>query len=127
MARKSKPPVALEDAHAIGGLLRGLRRSAGYRAVQDAADQPACPAARQTIYAYERGGLVPSLQQFLELVEFYALKGDRRPAAKAPEDLRTQAVAAVVRALSLPAYHVTAAMDLIARLQPPPAHRRRRG
>ncbi|MGH2670644.1 MAG: hypothetical protein ACRDH5_16300, partial [bacterium] len=79
---------------------------------------PACPAARQTIYAYERGGLTPSLKQFLELVEFYALK-QQRTGAKPTEDLRAQAVAAVTRALSLRAYNVTTAMELIQRLQPP--------
>jgi hypothetical protein len=83
-------------------------------------------AARQTIYAYERGGLVPSLQQFLELVEFYALKAKRGPDAKPEDDLRVQAVATVVRALSLPAYHVTAANELIERLQPPMAAARKR-
>jgi hypothetical protein len=86
VARKKLPPVDREEARTIGALLRGLRRSAGFRAVQDAVADPACPAARQTIYAYERGGLVPSLAQFLELVEFYAL---RRPRARreAVEDL----------------------------------------
>ncbi len=118
MARKKQTPVAEEDARVIGGLLRGLRRAVGYRAVQDAADAPACPAARQTIYAYERGGLTPSLKQFLELVEFYALKAEPGPDAKATEDLRAQAVAAVTRALALPAYNVTTAWKLIERLQP---------
>ncbi|HEX9122964.1 MAG TPA: hypothetical protein VF984_06335 [Actinomycetota bacterium] len=119
MARKKQTPVAEEDARTVGALLRGLRRSAGFRAVQDAAEAPGCPAARQTIYAYERGALTPSLKQFLELVEFYALKGHSGRPAKAPDDLRTQAVAAVHRALQLPAYHVVTAMDLIERLQPP--------
>ncbi len=123
LARKKQQPVSQEDARAIGALLRGLRRAAGFRAAQDAAGVPGCPAARQTIYAYERGGLVPSLKQFLELVEFYALRSERP--AKAEEDLRAQAVAAVVKALSLAAYHFTAATDLIARLQPEaPAPRR---
>ena len=92
----------------------------------DAAVAAGSPAARQTIYAYERGGLVPSLQHFLELVEFYALKSKRGPDAKPEEDLRVQAVAAVVRALSLPAYHVTTANELIERLQPPTAPVRKR-
>ncbi len=123
MARKKQPEIARGDAEAVGGLLRGLRRAAGYRAVQDAATDPACPAARQTIYAYERGGLTPSLAQFLELVEFYALT----PAAggKADEDLRAQAVAAIVRALTLPPYRFVDAMQLMARLQPHPAPRRK--
>ena len=102
------------SAKIIGGLLRDLRRGSGLRAVQAAADTAGCPAARQTIYAYERGSLVPSLEQFLELVEFYAL--DVAPADPA---VRNEAVAAVVKALTLPAYHVTDAMDLIARLQSP--------
>jgi hypothetical protein len=126
MPRKKTEPVDQETARTIGGLLRGLRRSAGYRAVRDAAGRPGCPAAQQTIYAYERGGLVPSLKQFMELVEFYATahRDDL------PEDervvVRYQAVAAILRALTLPAYHVTEALDLIQRLQPPPARGRRR-
>lgn len=43
---------------------------------------PACPAARQTIYAYERGGLVPSLAQFLKLVELHAPEATPGPAPK---------------------------------------------
>src|SRR5207248_244452 len=74
--RKKQEPIDPEVARCIGGLLRGLRRSAGYRAVKDAAAQPECPAAQQTIYAYERGGLVPSLKQFMELVEFDALQSE---------------------------------------------------
>jgi len=107
-------------------MLRGLRRAAGYRAVQDAASASGFPAARQTIYAYERGGLTPSLQQFLELVEFYALQPGRGDGAKPEEDLRSQAVAAVSRALTLRAYHVKQANELIERLQPALAEGRRR-
>ncbi|MEX0990893.1 MAG: hypothetical protein WD004_01295 [Actinomycetota bacterium] len=114
MPRKSKPPVDRTSARTIGGLLRNLRRAAGLRAVQAPADTPGCPAARQTIYAYERGGLVPSLPQFLELVEFYSLN-----VPSAPVEIRHQAVSAVVQGLTLPAFHVTNAMDLIARLQVP--------
>jgi hypothetical protein len=124
VARKKQTPVTPEDARTVGALLRGLRRAAGLRAVQDAADAPGSPAARQTIYAYERGGLTPSLKQFLDLVEFYALKAPPGPAAKPTEDLRAQAVAAVARALTLPAYHVTAAWDLIRRLHPPAQRKR---
>lgn len=126
VARKKLPPIEPEQARTIGALLRGLRRAAGFRAVQDAVADPACPAARQTIYAYERGGLVPSLAQFLELVEFYALEATPGPGAKPPEDLRTQAVAAVVTALTMPCYHMTEAMRLIGRLQVPPPPRRQR-
>lgn len=118
MARKKLPPVAREEAHTVDALLRGLRRSPGYRAVRDASSAAGFPAARQTIYAYERGGLTPSLQQFLELVEFYALKAEPGADAKPVEDLRSQAVAAIVKAMSLPVYHVTEAMRLMARLQP---------
>ena len=67
MARKKLPPVPREDARTIGALLRGLRRAAGYRAVQEAAAASGFPAARQTIYTYERGGLPPPLQPFLKL------------------------------------------------------------
>jgi transcriptional regulator with XRE-family HTH domain len=126
MARKKLPPVPREDARTIGALLRALRKSAGYRAVQDAAAASGFPAARQTIYAYERGGLTPSLQQFLELVEYYGTHPVPADGAKPVEDLRTQAVAAVSRALSLRAYHVPQAHELIERLQPPLAETRRR-
>ncbi len=77
MPRKKQEPVDTEVARTIGGLLRDLRRTAGYRAVKDAASVPGCPAAQQTIYAYERGGLVPSLKQFMELVEFYSRRRKR--------------------------------------------------
>jgi hypothetical protein len=121
MPRKKQEPVAVDTAKQIGGILRGLRRTAGYRAVRDAAAQPGCPAAQQTIYAYERGGLVPSLKQFMELVEFYALHSN----GAAPE-ARFQGVAALVAALSSPAYHIPELMALIDRLQPPPTAGRRR-
>ncbi|HEX9410654.1 MAG TPA: hypothetical protein VF986_03035 [Actinomycetota bacterium] len=121
MPRKKQEPVDTEVARTIGGLLRDLRRTAGYRAVKDAASVPGCPAAQQTIYAYERGGLVPSLKQFMELVEFYTLQTEHAPPAA-----RYQGVAAMVAALSSPAYHLPEAMDLINRLQPAPAAGRRR-
>ncbi len=126
MARKKLPPVPREDARTIGALLRALRKAAGYRAVQDAAAAGGFPAARQTIYAYERGGLTPSLQQFLELVEYYGTHPAGADGAKPEEDLRAQAVAAVSRALTLRAYHVPQAHELIERLQPPLAETRRR-
>jgi hypothetical protein len=119
--RKKQEPIDTDIARAIGGLLRGLRRSAGYRAVKDAASRPGCPAAQQTIYAYERGGLVPSLKQFMDLVEFYALKTEG-----APPEIRHQGVAAMIAALSTPAYHLPAAFQLVVRLQLPPAAGRRR-
>jgi len=121
MPRKKQEPVDVEVARTIGGLLRDLRRAAGYRAVRDAAAVPGCPAAQQTIYAYERGGLVPSLKQFMELVEFYTLQTE-----EAPQAARYQGVAAMVAALSSPAYHLPEAADLISRLQPAPAAGRRR-
>ena len=126
MPRKKSEPVDQDTARTIGGLLRGLRRSAGFRAVRDAAAQPGCPAAQQTIYAYERGGLVPSLKQFIELVEFYATRHRDGLPEEGRTQIRYQAVAALMRALTLPAYHVTEALDLIQRLQPPPARGRRR-
>jgi hypothetical protein len=121
--RKKHPPVDPEVARTIGGLLRGIRKAAGYRAVKDAAGTPGCPAARQTIYAYERGGLVPSLQQFLELVEFYALRSGE---ALDGDRVRYMGVAAVHAALGSPAYHVREALALAERLQPAPAPGRRR-
>ena len=121
MPRKKQEPISTDVARQIGGLLRGLRRGAGYRAVRDAASRPECPAAQQTIYAYERGGLVPSLKQFMELVEFYAIKTEG-----APEEVRYRGVAAMIAALSSTAYHLPEALDLINRLQPAPAVGRRR-
>ena len=122
MARKKSPPISAEDRRVVGHTLRDLRRAAGYASVEAASALGSCPAARQTIYAYERGGLTPSLPQFLELVEFYVLRapvtGD---GAKQESDLRAQGVAAVTRALSLPAYHVAEAWDLVSRMQPVPA------
>jgi hypothetical protein len=124
MARKKQPPVEPEVARTIGGLLRGLRKAAGYRAVKDAAATPGCPAAQQTIYAYERGGLVPDLRQFLELVEFYALRSDAPNSDR--DRVRYMGVAAVHAALASPAYHVPEALSLAERLQPAPAPGRRR-
>lgn len=118
--------MAREDARTIGALLRGLRRAAGYRAVQGAASAAGFPAARQTIYAYERGGLTPSLQQFLDLVEFYAAHPIAADGAKPEEDLRALAVAAIARALGLPVYHLRRAQDLMEQLQPDLAPSRRR-
>jgi len=119
VARKKQPPISAADKRVIGTLLRELRRAAGYRSVDKAAEVTSCPSSRPTIYAYERGGLVPSLAQFLELAEFYVLEAPLDgPGAKSEADLRTLGVAAVTRALALPAYHVVGANDLIARMQP---------
>ncbi|MGZ8651504.1 MAG: hypothetical protein ACXWX5_04915 [Actinomycetota bacterium] len=120
MARKKQSPVSAQDRKVIGGLLRDIRRAAGYRSVESAAATKGCPASRQTIYAYERGGLVPSLPQYLELVEFFVLEAPMpdAPGAKPGTDLRAHGVAAVTRALTLSAYHVTQATELIARMQP---------
>ena len=118
MARKKQAPTSDEDKQVVGTTLRDLRRAAGYRSVDGASAKDECPASKQTIYAYERGGLFPSLPQFLELVEFYAFGSGDPKTAKPEGDRRAQAVAAVTRALMLPAYHVPAAWDLIARLQP---------
>ncbi len=121
VARKKHPPISDDDRAVIGALLREVRRAAGFRSAETAAGAQGCPASRQTIYAYERGGLVPSLVQFLELVEFYVLGPSPTPATgRKPEpDLRALGVSAVTRALTLSAYHVTEAHDLIARMQPP--------
>ena len=124
MARTKQPPISQEDRRTLGGLLRELRRAAGYRSVEAAASITGAPSSRQTIYAYERGGLVPSLAQFLDLVEFYVLKAPHRDGSTPEDDLRAQGVAAVTRALTLPAYHVTAAQDLVARMQPGTRRRR---
>ena len=118
MARKKQPPISDADRAVVGGLLRDLRRSAGFRSVESASREAPCPASRQTIYAYERGGLTPSLAQFLDLVEFYVLRAPHADGAKPDEDLRAHGVAAVARVLGLPVYHVAAAQDLIARMQP---------
>lgn len=112
--------MSAEDKAAIGALLREARRAAGYRSAETAAAATACPASRQTIYSYERGGLVPSLAQFLELIEFYVLGPAPSPATgrKLDPDLRALGVAAVTRALTLTAYHVAQAHELVARMQP---------
>ena len=119
MARTKRPPITAADRKVIGSLLRELRRGAGYRSVDAAAATAGCPASRQTIYQYERGGLTPSLAQFLELTEFFVLDARRDgPDAKPEADHRAFGVAAVARVLELPAYHVAAARELIARMQP---------
>lgn len=125
MATKKPAGTTSDDRHVIGATLRALRRAAGFRAVADAAGASGCPAARPTIYAYERGGLVPSLSQFLDLVEFYALgPGSHGDGARSEEDLRVLAVAAIARALTLRTYHVGRAHELMAKLQPPIPRRR---
>jgi DNA-binding XRE family transcriptional regulator len=118
MARTRKPPIHADDRLVIGGLLRDLRRAAGYRSVELAAGTKGCPASRQTIYQYERGAMTPSLTQFLDLVRFFVLAAPRGDDAKADGDLRAQGVAAVARALELPAYHVVTARELMASMQP---------
>jgi hypothetical protein len=118
VARTKQPPISAEDRRVVGALLRDLRKAAGFRSVDGAAAEAGAPSSRQTIYAYERGGLTPSLVQFLDLIEFYVLRAPHRDGAKPDEDLRAQGIAAVSRALALPVYHVSAAQDLIARMQP---------
>jgi hypothetical protein len=117
--RKKREPVDGEVARHLGALLRDLRKAAGYRAVGDAAATPGCPSSQPAIYLYERGDQLPSLQQFLDLVEFYATGGS--------DAVRHQAVSAVVAALGMPVYDVRRAVDLIARLQPAPRRRARGG
>lgn len=121
MPRDKQPTIDLQAARRLGGVLRDLRRASGYRAVKDTASEPACPAAPQTIYAYERGGLVPSLGQFLDLVEFYGLATP----GSSPV-LRSMSVAAIHAALTSPVYEVTRAVELMGRLQPEPSLGRRR-
>lgn len=116
MARKKLPPASEHDRQVIGGLLRDVRRYAGYRSVETAANTVSCPASRQSIYTYERGEQLPSLRQFLELVEFYVLEAPAK-GARPVADLRAHGVASVVRALELPAYHLLHARELIARMQ----------
>jgi transcriptional regulator with XRE-family HTH domain len=118
VARTKQPPISAEDRRVVGSVLRDLRRAAGFRSVEAAAALPGAPSSRQTIYAYERGGLTPSLAQFLDLVEFYVLTAPHDDGAKTEEDLRAQGVAAVARALTLPLYHVAEAQELMARMQP---------
>jgi transcriptional regulator with XRE-family HTH domain len=120
VARTKQPPISAEDRRVVGSLLRDLRKAAGYRSVDAAAAEGSAPSSRQTIYAYERGGLVPSLKQFMELVEFYALGRD------VPVEARYQGVAAMMAALASPAYHFPEALRLIERLQPTPTAGRRR-
>jgi hypothetical protein len=119
MARKRHAPISDDDREIVGAMLRDLRRSAGFRSVESAAGASGSPAARQTIYAYERGELTPSLPQFLELVEFYVL-GGKGSGGIGHAELRTRGVAAVTRALQLPAYHVARAWDLVERMMPDP-------
>ena len=126
MARKKTPPISAEDREVVGRLLRDLRRAAGYRSVEGASAVPRCPASRQTIYAYERGGLTPNLQQFLDLAEFFVLRAPHPDGAKPEDDLRAQAVAAVTRALSLRVYHIAEAWELVGRLQPATSRPRRK-
>ena len=121
MPRKKLKAVDPEVARMIGGLLRSLRKGAGYRAVRDAAAVRGCPAALQTIYAYERGGLMPSIHQLMELVEFYALQSPG-----ATDEVRHKGVSTMIAAITSPAYQLPAAFDLIARLQPQPAAKRKR-
>jgi transcriptional regulator with XRE-family HTH domain len=120
MARTKRQPIAPDDRVVIGALLRDLRRAAGYRSVESAAETKGCPASRQTIYQYERGAMSPSLAQFLALVRFFVLVAPRGDEAKDDADLRAHGVAAVTRALDLPAYHVTDARELISQMQPVP-------
>jgi transcriptional regulator with XRE-family HTH domain len=120
MARTKREPIAADDRVVIGAMLRDLRRAAGYRSVDAAAETRGCPASRQTIYQYERGAMTPSLAQFLDLVGFFVLDAPRGDDAKPESDLRAHGVAAVTRALDLPAYHVARARELISTMQPEP-------
>ncbi len=102
----------------MGAVLRELRRAAGFRSVEAAAGAPRAPASRQTIYSYERGSLTPSLAQFLDLVEFYVLESSPHDGGKGESDVRAMGVAAVARILTVPAYQVGRAYELMAIMQP---------
>ena len=126
MPRRTPETEDPSSARIVGALLRGLRRDAGFASVAEAAARPECPAALQTIYGYERGVTTPTLRQFTDLVEFYALGSSE--GSEDGERLRYRAVAAMTQVLALPAFHVADALDLIRRLQPDPSPgRRRRG
>src|SRR4249920_2190625 len=114
MARTKKPPISREDRGVVGAVLRELRRAAGFRSVEAAAGAPGAPASRQTIYSYERGSLTPSLAQFLDLVEFYVIETSPYDGGKGESDVRAMGVAAVARILTLPAYQVGRAHELMA-------------
>jgi hypothetical protein len=120
MARKKREPIDREVARRMGGILRDLRKSAQFRSVEDAATTKGCPAAQQTIYSYERGGLVPSLRQFLDLVRFCATARDGGSGS------RYQAVAAIQAAMASPAYGFAEAQELMRELQPEPSRGRTR-
>lgn len=117
MARKKLPEVSPDDKVVIGSLLRDLRKAAGYRSA-DAAAKANPEVSLQTLYAYERGGLMPSLAQFLDLVEFYVLAGPGASDGKSPDDLRAHGVAAIAQVLTVPAYNVKRAYELMALIQP---------
>jgi hypothetical protein len=120
MGRKKRGPIDGEVARQMGGLLRDLRKSAQFRSVKDAATTKGCPAAQQTIYAYERGGLIPSLRQLLDLIRFYATAGEGGRATQ------YQAVAAIQAAMASPAYGFAEAQQLMIDLQPAPSRGRHR-
>ncbi len=113
--RRSHAPTGRCSARCCGicGARPGTERSTA-----SPRRRAAPPRARRST-STNAAGLTPSLAQFLELVEFYVLGCPRGPEAKPEADLRAQGVAAVTRALELPAYHVVAARELIGRMQPP--------
>ena len=75
----------------IGGLLRDVRRAAGYRSVETRGRDERLPrVATDDLRLRARRASRPSLQQFLELIEFYALKAPV-PTRRAPRRRRTSA------------------------------------
>ena len=112
MPRRKRKPVEPDTTRLLGRLLRDLRRGAGFRSARAAATVPGSPAATQTIYAYERGSLLPTLPQLLDLVEFYADRDGRSP------DQSARAVATICAALSGDAYDVSRALALTRSLMP---------
>jgi hypothetical protein len=135
MGQGRKPrKIEPDDLEVVADLLRAVRRNAGYRSVQDAVATSGCPAALQTIYSYERrspDSLMPTLGQFLDLIEFYVLVAPKTPTpennALGEIDLRARGIAAVTRALSLPTYQVGRSREMIARMQPDLEDRRATG
>ena len=126
MARKKLQPVTKEDARAIGAMLqgpptgrrlpggpgRGGRRRIPRRATDDL-----------RVRARRPDTLAPAVPRAHRVLRVASVPRRRR---KPEDDLRAQAVASVTRALTLPAYHVKQAHELMERLQPRLAEGQRR-
>ena len=110
MARTKRSPVSVQDRKVIGGLLRDIRRAAGYRSVESAAadeGMPGVPPDDLRVRARRARALAPPVPGAGGVLR--AGGADPRCAgAKARRGPPRPGVAAVTRALTLPAYHVTA-------------------